>query len=190
MTKNPQTYFYDYLEIFKKDPLKLTPEQMSQLYYGSRFVKLDYNLSVYNKDAKEVWIPASRKSLSKNKAEKIVARAEATYSKYPLDKNILIGLYNIYHVLGDSVKAKLLENQYHAVEKTIKNSGTGDSANSPICVIWAGEVIEKTDDLQGYGWAKDFKQDIKMLPDGSMLTMYSMGKKQIFVKLVGGFRLD
>lgn len=190
VTENPQKYFYDYLEVFKKDPSKLTQEEMSQLYYGSRFIKLDYDLSVFNKESKEIWNPASKRSLSKSKAEKIVAKAEETYSKYPFDKNILIGLSNIYNALGDKIKSKLVEDQYAAIENTIKNSGTGDSADSPICVIWAGHVLEKIDDLRGYGTIRDFKQDIKMLPDGSTLTMYSMGKKQIYVKLVGGFRFD
>lgn len=188
--ENPQKYFYEYLEIFKKDPSKLSQEEMSQLYYGSRFIKLDYNLSVYNKDSKEIWKPASKRSISKSKAEKIVAKAEETYSKYPFDKDILMSLSNIYNALDDKVKGKLVEDQYIAIDNTIKNSGTGDSADSPICVIWAGHVLEYINDLQGYGTAKDFKQDIKMLPDGSMLTMYSMGKKQIYVKLVGGFRFD
>jgi hypothetical protein len=188
ITENPQKYFYDYLEIFKKDPSKLSQEEVNQLYYGSRFMKLDYNLSVYNKDSKEVWNPASKRGISKSKAQKIVAKAEETYSKYPFDKNILEGLSNIYNALDDKAKSKLFEDQYIAIANTIKKSGTGDSADSPICVIWAGDVISQIDNLRGYGMARDFKQDVKVLPDGSMLTKYEMGKKQIYVKLVGGFR--
>ena len=188
--ENPQKYFYDYLEIFKNDPSKLTQDEMNQLYYGSRFMKLDYNLSVYNKDSKEIWNPASKRGISKSKAQKIVAKAEETYSKYPFDKNILEGLSNIYNALDNKAKSKLFDDQYIAIANTIKNSGTGGSADSPICVIWAGDVIGQIDNLRGYGMARDFKQDIKTLPDGSMLTKYEMGKKQIFVKLVGGFRFD
>jgi hypothetical protein len=190
VTENPKTYFYDYVEIFKKDPLQLTPEQMSQLYYGSRFIKLEYDLSVYDKNFKEVWVPASKKNISKKKAEKIVVKAEETYSKYPFDRDVLIGLSNIYYALGDQVKGKLFENQHDAIENTIKNSGTGNSAESPICVIWPGDVLRNIDNLRGYGTAEDFQQNIKMLPDGSILTIYSMGEKKIFVKLVGGFRFE
>lgn len=189
-TENPQKYFYDYLETFKKDPSKLTQEEMNQLYYGSRFVKLDYNLSVYSNQSKEIWTPASKRSISKSKAQKIVSKAEETYARYPLDKEILRGLFNIYNALDDKTKSELSDRQYHAIENTVKNSGTGNSADSPICVIWAGDVIKRIDDLRGYGTVRDFKQEIKILPDGSMLTMYSMGSKQIFVKLVGGMRLD
>lgn len=188
VTENPQEY-KTYLEIFKKNPASLTQEQMNQLYYGSRFVKSEYDLSNYNDDYKEVWKP-SEKKLSKSKAEKIVTKAEKAYVKDPLNRLILKNISNIYSVLGDNAKEELAILQYNAVMNTIKNSGNGDSEDSPICVIWAGDVIAQIDNLHGYGTAADFKQNMKYLPDGSTITAYSMGKKKIFVKLVGGFRWE
>ena len=186
VTENPQEY-KTYLEIFRKNPASLTQEQMNQLYYGSRFVKPDQDLPNYSDDYKEIWKPAEKR-LSKSKAEKIVGRAEEAYAKDPLARSILKNMSNIYDALGDNVKKELVVLQYNTIVNTIKNSGSGDSEDSPICVIWAGEVIAQIDNLRGYGTASDFKQDMKFLPDGSMLTVYSMGSKKIFVKLVGGFR--
>lgn len=39
--------------------------------------------------------------------------------------------------------------------------------------------------MVGFG---DFKQKDKELPDGSLLTEYSVGENKIFVKLVGGIQ--
>lgn len=187
VTENPQKYYYEYLEIFKKDPLKLTQDEMSQLYYGSRFVDTGYSLSAYNNDYDEVWKPASKR-ISKSKAQKILAKAEIAYSKNPFEREILTSLSNIYKALGETEKSDICISQYNIIEETIVKSGTGNSEDSPICVIRAGDVIRQIDNLQGYGMARNFKQDMKVLPDGSMLTKYEMVKKQIYVKLVGGFR--
>jgi hypothetical protein len=187
VTENPQKYYYDYLEIFKKDPSKLSQEEMNQLYYGSRFVDTGYSLSAYNKDYDEVWKPASKR-IAKSKAQKILSKAENAYSKNPFEREILTALSNIYKAVGETAKSDICISQYKLIEETITKSGTGNSEDSPICVIRAGDVISQIDNLRGYGMARDFKQDTKVLPDGSMLTKYEMGKKQIYVKLVGGFR--
>lgn len=187
VTENPQKYYNEFLEIFKNDPSKLTQDEMNQLYYGSRFVDTGYSLSAYNKDYDEVWKPASKR-IAKSKAQKILSKAEDAYSKNPFEREILTSLSNIYKALGETAKSDICLSQYNLIEKTIRNSGTGNSEDSPICVIRAGDVIGQIDNLRGFGMARDFKQDIKMLPDGSMLTKYEMGKKQMYVKLVGGFR--
>ncbi|MCU7617642.1 DUF4919 domain-containing protein [Chryseobacterium sp. PBS4-4] len=187
VTENPQKYFFDYLEIFKKDPSKLSQEEMNQLYYGSRFVDTGYSLSAYNKDYDEVWKLASKR-IAKSKAQKILSKAENAYNKAPLNMEILSSMANIYDAIGETAKSDICISQYKLIEETITKSGSGNSEDSPICVIRAGDVISQIDNLRGYGMARDFKQDIKTLPDGSMLTKYEMGKKQIYVKLVGGYR--
>lgn len=186
VTENPQEY-NTYLETFKKDPEGLTQQQMNLLYYGSRFMGSGNEMSDYNNDYKEIWRIAEKKP-SKNRAQKILARAEAAYAKDPLNKSILSNMAHIYNSLDYKAKNELAVAQYHAVINTINRSGDGNSEDSPICVIWAGDVTEQVDNLIGYGTAADFKQNMKFLPDGSMLTVYSMGAKKIFVKLVGGFR--
>ncbi|MDP9958633.1 DUF4919 domain-containing protein [Chryseobacterium lathyri] len=186
VTENPQEY-NNYLEVFKKNPKNLTQQQMNFLYYGSRFMGSGDEISNYNDDYKEIWKVAEKKT-SKSKAEKILAKAEAAYAKDPLNKSILKNMSNIYRSLDDKSKEDLAVFQYNAVVNTIGKSGSGASEDSPICVIWPGDVISQIDNLRGYGTSADFKQNMKFLPDGSMLTVYSMGSKKIFVKLVGGFR--
>ncbi|MEI3788545.1 MULTISPECIES: DUF4919 domain-containing protein [unclassified Chryseobacterium] len=186
VTENPQQY-NTYLETFKKDPESLTQQQMNLLYYGSRFMSSGHEMSDYNNDYKKIWKIAEKKP-SKSKAQKILAKAEAAYAKDPLNKAILSNMAHIYDSLDDKARNELAVTQYNAIINTINRSGDGSSEDSPICVIWAGDVIAQIDNLIGYGTAADFKQNMKFLPDGSMLTVYSMGSKKIFVKLVGGFR--
>lgn len=186
VTENPQEY-NTYLETFKKDPESLTQQQMNLLYYGSRFMSSGNEMSDYNDDYKEIWRIAEKKP-SKSKAQKILAKAEAAYAKDPLNKFILSHMAHIYEALDDKTRNELAVTQYNAIINTINRSGDGNSEDSPICVIWPGDVTSQIDNLRGYGTAADFKQNMKFLPDGSMLTVYSMGAKKIFVKLVGGFR--
>lgn len=188
VTENPQKYYYDYLETFKKDPLELDQEQMNQLYYGSRFVKSEYEMSDYNKDYDEIWKIASRKFISKKKAQQIVKKAEEGYSKNPLQKDILMGLSNIYDALEDNIKRDLCLSQNKAIVQTIEKSGTGKSEDSPIYVINASDMLDKIKDLSVGKNRGMFDQKMKDLPDGSMLTTYSLGDEKIFVVLVGGFR--
>ncbi|MEN4759626.1 DUF4919 domain-containing protein [Chryseobacterium sp. C39-AII1] len=184
-TENPQTYFYDYLKIFKEDPSKLTQQEMNQLYYGSRFVKEDYSMADYNKDYDEIWKIASRKGLSKGKAQKILSAAEAAYNKNPLDKGILVSMVNIYHATGENVKKELCILQNNAIIKIIDESGTGQNENSPICVVTAGDMLSVAKPIIMMG--RDFKQkDLKTDKD-CMLTQYSNGGVSLFVKCVGCF---
>lgn len=185
VTENPQKYYYEYLEIFKKEPSKLSQEQMNQLYYGSRFVKSEYSTKDYNNDYDSIWKLAGNR-ISKNKAQKIVSLAEEKYLKNPLDKEILLKTANIYNALGENAKSELCNNQYLAIVSTIENSGDGKTENTPIFVISAGDMISMLKRVMG-GFG-DFKQKDKDLPDGSLLTEYSVGENKIFVELVGGFQ--
>lgn len=185
VNENPQKYYYEYLEIFKKEPSKLSQEQMNQLYYGSRFIKSEYSTKDYNNDYDAIWKLAGNR-ISKNKAQKIVSLAEEKYLKNPLDKEILLKTANIYSALGENAKSELRNNQYLAIVNTIENSGDGKTENTPICVIRAGDMISMLKRFMG-GFG-DFKQKDKDLSDGSYLTEYSVGENKIFVKLVGGFQ--
>ncbi|MBB4806812.1 hypothetical protein HNP38_002108 [Chryseobacterium defluvii] len=185
VTEEPQTYFYNYLEIFRKDPASLTREQMNQLYYGSCFVKSGYGRFGYNKDYETVWKYAKNR-MSKHKAQKIITKAEERYAKNPLDKEVLHHMSYIYGALNDTAKRDLCISQYQAIVETIEKSGTGESEDSPICVIHAGDMINRIKGLMAYSLMGNFDQKMKTLPDGSMLTTYSVGNKKIIVKLVGG----
>jgi hypothetical protein len=188
VTENPQKYYLDYLAIFKKNPSELNQEQMNQLYYGSRFIDTGYSLSNYNKDYDKVWKIASRRGLSKGKAQKIINKAEEAYSKNPFEREILTGVANLYIALGETAKSNICISQSTAIEETIKKSGTGKSEDSPICVIRAGDMMSGIKDLMTNGMIRDFNSKEKFLPDGSMLSIYSIGDQKIYLKLVGGFR--
>lgn len=185
VTENPQKYFYDYLEIFKKDPSKLTQEELNQMYYGSRFVKADYSMADYNKDYDEIWKIASRKGLSKGKAQKILSSAEAAYNKNPLDKEILVSMVNIYHATGEKAKEKLCVLQNNTIIKIIDESGTGQNENSPICVITAGDMMTFAKPIMMMG--RDFKQKELKTDKDCMFTYYSNGRVGLFVKCIGCF---
>ncbi|WP_027386867.1 hypothetical protein [Chryseobacterium gregarium] len=93
---------------------------MNQLYYGSRFVNTEYSLSDYNKDYDEIWKIASRKGISKGKAQKILATTEAAYNKGALNKDILVSMVNIYIMrLEKKLKRKYV---YSRIIKSLKRS--------------------------------------------------------------------
>lgn len=183
--ENPQKYYTDYLEIFKKDPLKLSQEEMIQFYYGSRFAGTEYSIADYNKDYEEIWKIASRRGLSKVKAQKIVAKAEVAYNKAPLNKEILAAMVNIYNAIGEKTKAEICILQNNRIIKTIDESGTGKSENSPICVITAGDMMSIAKHVMMMGRA--FKQKDIKTDDSSILTEYSNGGISLFVKCIGCF---
>ncbi|GAA5091084.1 hypothetical protein GCM10023210_18030 [Chryseobacterium ginsengisoli] len=183
--ENPQKYYTDYLEIFKKDPLKLSQEEMNQLYYGSRFAGTEYNIADYNKDYEEIWKIASRRGLSKVKAQKIIAKAEAAYNKAPLNNEILAAMVNIYNAIGEKTKAEICILQNNRIIKTIDESGTGKSENSPICVITAGDMMSIAKPVMMMGRA--FKQKDIKTDDSSILTEYSNAGISLFVKCIGCF---
>lgn len=185
VTENPQKYFYEYLEIFKKDPSKLTQEEMNQLYYGSRFVNTGYSLSDYNKDYDEIWKIASRKGISKGKAQKILARAEAAYNKGALNKDVLVSMVNIYNAIGEKTKAEICVLQNNRIINTIDKSGTGKAETSPICVITAGDMMTFAKPVMMMGNA--FKQKDIKTDESCILTEYSNGGISLFVKCIGCF---
>lgn len=185
VTENPQKYFYDYLEIFKKDPSKLTQEEMNQLYYGSRFVNTEYSLSDYNKDYDEIWKIASRKGISTGKAQKILARAEAAYDKGVLNMDILVSMVNIYNAIGEKTKAEIGVVQNNRIIKTIDESGTGKTETSPICVIKAGDMMTFAKPVMMMG--NTFKQKDIKTDNSCILTEYSNGGIHLFVKCIGCF---
>lgn len=188
VTENPKENFYKLLEIFNSNPSDLTQEQLNQLYYGSKFLKTDYTIGNYNSESGTFWKPAQRK-LSKSKAEKIVKEAELKYLKNPLNKSLLDDMINIYNALDENQKADLCSKQKDLILQTIKKSGDGKSEETAICVLTAGEVLQQLEKLIQSGPRAQFDQKMKQLSDGSILTIYKIGDREVFVKLVGGYFL-
>ncbi len=188
VTENPKENFYILLEIFKSNPSELTQEQLNQLYYGSKFLKIDYTIGNYNSESETFWKPAHKK-LSKSKAEKIVKEAELKYLKNPLNKSLLDDMINIYSALNENQKADLCSKQKDLIIQTIKNSGDGKSEETAVCVLTAGEVLQQLEKLIQSGPRAQFDQKMKQLSDGSVLTIYKIGDREVFVKLVGGYFL-
>jgi len=184
--ENPKTYYQDYLEIFKTEPAKLTQQELNQMYYGSRFVESEYEMRDYNQDYEKIW-KLAKPGISKNKALKIVEQAQSKYNKNPLLKGVALELSYIYKALGNKEKSDLYNLQNNLITQTIENSGTGKSEDSPICVIRAGDMISRISTLPRVSKPSDFKQKMTDLPDGSILTTYSIGDSKIYIKLVGGF---
>ncbi|MDR2229693.1 MAG: DUF4919 domain-containing protein [Flavobacteriaceae bacterium] len=185
VTENPQENFYKLLDIFKVNPSELTQEQLNQLYYGSKFLKLDYTIGNYNSESGTFWKPA-QKRLSKSKAEKMLSEAESKYFINPLNKNLLNDMINIYRALNDNQKKELCYKQKDLIIQTIEKSGDGKSEETAICVLTAGEVLEQLGNLMRSGPMGGFDQKMKSLPDGTILTIYKIGSREVFVKLVGG----
>jgi len=186
VTENPQENFYKLLDIFKVNPTELTQEQLNQLYYGSKFVKIDYTIGNYNSESGTFWKPA-QKRLSKSKAEKMVSEAESKYSINPLNKNLLDDMMNIYRALDKHQKRELCFQQKDLIIQTTEKSGDGKSEETAICVLTPGEVLQQLGKLATLGPRAEFSQKMKHLPDGSILTIYKIGNREVFVKLVGGY---
>ncbi|SHE89218.1 DUF4919 domain-containing protein [Chryseobacterium takakiae] len=181
--ENPQENFYKYLEIFKQDPSKLTQQDRNQMYYGSRFVAAEYSRADYNKDYEELWKIASRKGLSKAKAQKILPAAEEAYHKNPLNREILASMVNIYQVTGEKAKAELCILQNNTIIKIIDESGTGQNENLPICVITLDDMMTFAKPIMMLG--RDFKQKDLKTDKSSMMTEYSNRGASLVVKCVG-----
>lgn len=186
--EDPEQNFFALLEIFKTDPDQLTQEQLNQLYYGSKFVKVEYIIGDYHSESGTFWKSAQKK-LSKKKAEKMVREAETKYLKNPLNKNLLDDMVRIYSALHKGEKAYLCAKQKELILQTIMKSGDGKSENTAICVLTAREVFQQLEALIRSGPTAPFDQKMKQLPDGSILTVYNIGERQVFVKLVGGYFL-
>ncbi|RLJ34066.1 uncharacterized protein DUF4919 [Chryseobacterium sp. 7] len=186
VTENPQENFYKLLEVFKLNPSELTQEQLNQLYYGSKFIKIDYTIGNYNSESGTFWKPA-QKRLSKSKAEKMVSEAESKYAINPLNKDLLDDMMNIYRALDNNEKRELCSKQKDVIMQTIEKSGDGKSEETAICVLTPGEVLQQLDKLAISGPRAEFSQKMKQLSDGSILTIYKIGDREVFVKLVGGY---
>ncbi|WP_407483149.1 DUF4919 domain-containing protein [Elizabethkingia meningoseptica] len=189
ITENPQQNFYSLLDIFRSSPDQLSQEQLNQLYYGSKFIEVDYSIGDYNRESGTFW-KAARKKLSKAKAEKMRNEAELRYMKNPLNKNLLDDMINIYSSLNENQKVDLCLLQKALINQTIEKSGDGKSKETAICVLTPGEVMQYLDKLIQSGPRDEFSQKMKPLEDGSILTMYKIGERQIFVKMVGGYFLE
>jgi len=186
VTENPQENFYKLLEVFKLNPSELTQEQLNQLYYGSKFIKIDYTIGNYNSESGTFWKPA-QKRLSKSKAEKMVGEAESKYAINPLNKDLLDDMMNIYRALDNNEKRELCSRQKDVIMQTIEKSGDGKSEETAICVLTPGEVLQQLEKLATSGPRAEFSQKMKQLSDGSILTIYKIGDREVFVKLVGGY---
>ncbi len=185
VTDNPQEYFYFPLEIFKTNPTELTQQQLNQLYYGSKFLKTGYSIGDYNSDV-QFW-KVAKKNLSRIKAEKIINEAESKYLKNPLNKSLLEDMINIYAALNLQEKINICNIQKKLITKTVENSGDGKTEETEICVIAPNEVLHYLEKLTQSGPKAQFSQKIIKLSDGSFLTIYNIGERQINVKLVGGY---
>ncbi|MCW1960547.1 DUF4919 domain-containing protein [Chryseobacterium viscerum] len=186
VTENPQENFYKLLDVFKVNPSELTQEQLNQLYYGSKFIKIDYTIGNYNSESGTFWKPAQKK-LSKSKAERMVTEAESKYAINPLNKDLLDDMMNIYRALDNNEKKELCSKQKDLIIQTIEKSGDGKSEETAICVLTPGEVLQQLEKLAISGPRDEFSQKMKQLPDGSVLTIYKIGDREVFVKLVGGY---
>jgi hypothetical protein len=184
--ENPQDNFYSLLDIFKSKPNELTQAQQNQLYYGSRFVKNNYTIGNYNSDFDTFW-KQTKKKLSSSEAEKIINEAEIKYLINPLNKELLDDMINIYLALDQMQKVNLCYQQKKIILQTIENSGDGISEETAICVISPGEVIEYLEKLIKSGPKGRLDQQMKQQSDGSILTVYKIGNRQINVKLIGGY---
>lgn len=140
VTENPKANFYPLLEVFKNNPTELTQDQLNQLYYGSKFVKNEYSILDYNSDYEKIWKKVGKK-ISKGVAEKILIEAEPRYQKNPLNEHILKGMIDLYKTVGDEKKIEIVKTQQDLLEKTVKKSGDGKTEQTPICVIYPGDVI-------------------------------------------------
>jgi len=186
VSENPQDNFYSLLDVFKSDPSRLSKEQVNQLYYGSKFVKLNYTIFNYNHDYDKLWKKA-KSNMSKSTAKKIVNEAESKYLTNPLNKGLLEDMTNIYSVLNENKKAELCIRQKDIIIQTIKRSGDGKSEESAICVIAPDEVLHYIDTLMITRPKGSLQQKTRQLPDGSFVTSYKIGDREIAVKLVGGY---
>ncbi len=184
--ENPQENFYKLLEVFNSKPSELTQEQLNQLYYGSKFVKISYSIGNYNAESDTFWKQAKKK-LSKNGAEKIINEAESKYLKNPLNKDLLDNMINIYSAVNENQKVDLCSLQKKLIIQTIEKSGDGKTEETAICVILPGEVLQYLEKLIKSGPNAKFDQQMKQLSDGSILTIYKIGDRQIAVKLIGGY---
>ena len=114
---------------------------------------------------------------------------ELKYSKNPLNKNLLDDMINIYNALNENQKAYLCSKQKDLIIQTIEKSGDGKSEETAICVLTAGEVLQQLEKLIKTGPKGQFDQKMKQLSDGSILTIYRIEDREVFVKLVGGYFL-
>lgn len=185
VTENPQENFYSHLKIFKLSPTILSQEQLNQLYYGSKFVQLDYTIGNYNSEYSTFWKTAQKK-ISKRKAEKMKSEAERKYLQNPLNIDLLDNMINIYSVLNENQKLDLCSRQKNLLIHTVEKSGDGKSEETAICVIAPVDVLRYLRKLIQSPRDK-LNQKITQLPDGSFLTIYKIGERKMAIKLVGGY---
>lgn len=70
---------------------------------------------------------------------------------------------------------------------TVEKSGDGKSEETAICILTPGEVLQQLEKLATSGPRAEFNQKMKQLSDGSIRTIYKIVKREVFVKLVGGY---
>lgn len=183
--EHPKENYYSLLDKFNINPNDLSQEELNQLYYGSKFIKNEYNIGDYNRDYEKIWKKAHKK-LSKTKADKIIAEAEPKYVKNPLNKFVLEGMLDLYKASEDEKKLTIVRDQLNLIKATIEKSGDGKSEQTSICVIHPGDVLVQLDKFSFIDRTK-FEQKSRQMEDGSILTMYKMGDEVYYVKLVGGY---
>ena len=91
-------------------------------------------------------------------------------------------MINIYSALAEKEKADLCFKQKDLINQTIEKSGDGKSEETAICVLTAGEVLQQLEKLIKSGPRAQFDQKMKQLSDGSILTIYRIGDREVFVK--------
>jgi len=177
---DPQKYYYDYLEIFKRSPERLEQEQLNYIYYGNNYVDYGYNENEFYQQLKEVQ-KFSGRTVSKKLAGIILEKALPLYEQNPLHKDLLLQLSSLYHILGDQEKGEKLSLSYQLLTETIRKSGTGKLDTSPIVVTSFSDhrlILQE----QAFMYRPDF--NIKILPDGSWLTVVKSGLDLYFIKML------
>lgn len=180
--ENPQKYYYDYLEIFKTTPEKLSQEQLNYIYYGNNYVDYGYDRLTFNQKSGKISNFAHNR-ISKKFAEKILLDALPLYNQNPLNKELLLCLSDLYKALKDSEKSTFHYNQYQLLVNTIQNSGYGRLDNSAILVTSFQDLMLSVERFSiVFVPGLDFKE--KVLPDGSWLYVFKNGLDLFFVRMI------
>ena len=83
VTENPQKFYYEYLEVFKKSPETLSQEQLNYIYYGNNYVDYGYNRLEFNQELGKI-TKVANKNFSKKLAEITIEKALVLYEKNPI----------------------------------------------------------------------------------------------------------
>ena len=182
VTENPQKYYYDNLEIFKRNPENLSQEQLNFIYYGSNFVDYGFKRGEFNKNLAGVRKFAGRKT-SKKLSQETLEKAHLLYNINPLNKELLQDLVLLTQRVGDEKNNDLHTLQRRLLIETIGNSGSGLLEENAIVVTnFADQFLALEQFSKVFAPGISFKS--KVLPDGSWLNIYKNGIDLFFIKTI------